>query len=481
MKNNFKTLAMMFASVVFAFSVTSCNDKKTDPEIEPQQLDLGDGSVDYEIKSDLTLKYPNTYNLKGFVYVTEGTTLTIEPGVIIKGDKASKGTLIVERGGKIMAQGQADRPIVFTSALAPGSRKPGDWGGLIILGKAPNNIGEMTIEGGVRSKHGGNNPADNSGVLSYVRVEFAGIEYSTDNEINGITLGSVGSGTKFDHIQVSYSGDDSFEWFGGAVNATHLVAHATWDDDFDTDNGFSGNLQFLFGVRDPKTADKSSSNGFESDNNATAADVAPYTSAVFANVTMVGPVTDPANFTDQGSTNGSSTGFFQNCIQIRRNSHLNLFNSVLMGYPIGLNIDNDKSSTTQTAALNGDLVISGNIMAGMVRNFQDKATNKPNPIVAATSDAVMTSIWNKEGWNNMTPFATIADLKLQGNPQSLTAPNAIPQSASSIATGAVWSNAKVSGTFFTKTAYRGAFSPSETLSANWMSGWTNFDPQNTVY
>ena len=135
----------------------------------------------------------------------DGVSLTIEPGVVIKGDKATQGTLIIVRGGKIMAQGTPERPIVFTSAQAPGSRKPGDWGGIILLGKAPNNLGEQTIEGGVRSKHGGNDPADNSGVLSYVRVEFPGIEYSTDNEINGITFGSVGSGTKIDHLQVSYS------------------------------------------------------------------------------------------------------------------------------------------------------------------------------------------------------------------------------------------------------------------------------------
>ena len=481
MKNFLKTFAYAATLCAVAFLAPSCNNQTTpEPEPAPQTLDLGDGSAAFEVKADLTLKFPNTYNLKGFVYVTEGATLTVEPGVIIKGDKATKGTLIVERGGKITAQGTKERPIVFTSAQAPGARKPGDWGGIIVLGKAPNNIGEMTIEGGVRSKHGGTDPADNSGVLSYVRCEFAGIEYSTDNEINGITFGSVGTGTKIDHLQVSYSGDDSYEWFGGMVNAKHLVALATWDDDFDTDNGFSGNLQFLFGVRDAKTADKSASNGFESDNNANATAVAPYTSAVFANVTLVGPVADPKSFTDQGNTNGSTTGFFQNCIQIRRNSHISLFNSILAGYPIGLNIDNDKSSQTQQAAQNGEIVLSGNLMAGMVRNFQDAATNKPNPITTA-SDAVVKAIWETAAWGNAAPLASIADLKFAGNPQSLTAPNAVPTSSSPAATGAVWSHAKVSGAFFDKVAYRGAFGPSETAAANWMSGWTNFDPQNTVY
>ncbi len=480
MKKFFKNIALV-ALAVAAVSFTACT-KDNGGQNEPlpgtgETLDLGDGSEAYEIKGNVTLSYPNVYNLRGFVYVTSGSTLTIEPGVIIKGDRATKATIIVERGGKIMAQGSKDRPIVMTSSAAAGQRKPGDWGGLIILGKARNNQGEMQIEGGVRSMHGGTDDNDNSGVLSYVRVEFAGVEYSVDNEINGITFGSVGKGTKLDHVQVSFSGDDSFEWFGGSVNATHLVALATWDDCFDTDNGFSGNLQYLFAVRDPKTGDKSASNGFESDNCSTGAEATPFTSAVFANVTLVGPVVDPANYTDEAKTNGSPTGFFQNAIQIRRNSRLNLFNSVIAGYPIGVNIDNDKNSNTQEAMIAGNSVMEGNIMAGMIKNFQDKATNKPTPITDIES-TVVKGIW--EQYSNAAPLAKISDLKFQGNPQSLTAPNAIPTASSPAATGAVWTNSKVA-TGFDKVAYRGAFSPSETAADNWTTGWTNFDPQNTVY
>ena len=222
MKKLFKTIAFVCLA---AMTVVSCDENNDEPVVPAgSSYDLGDGSDAYEISSDMTLTYPNTYNLRGFVYVTEGATLTIEPGVVIKGEKESKATLIVERGGKLIAEGTKERPIVFTSAQAPGSRKPGDWGGIILLGKAKNNKGEQTIEGGVRSKHGGNDDADNSGVLKYVRCEFAGIEYSVDNEINAITFGSVGSGTTVDYVQVSYSGDDSYEWFGGDVNCKHLVA-----------------------------------------------------------------------------------------------------------------------------------------------------------------------------------------------------------------------------------------------------------------
>jgi hypothetical protein len=139
------------------------------------------------------------------VYIADGAELTIEPGTVIKGDKQTKAAIIAERGGKLIAQGTMSEPIVFTSAQPKGSRKPGDWGGVILCGRAKNNATEQQIEGGPRTKHGGTNDDDNSGVLSYVRIEFAGYPFQKDKEINGLTLGSVGRGTKIDHIQVSYS------------------------------------------------------------------------------------------------------------------------------------------------------------------------------------------------------------------------------------------------------------------------------------
>ncbi|MEG1649505.1 MAG: hypothetical protein RR277_06415, partial [Rikenellaceae bacterium] len=324
MKKKFKVIIVCMSAFVAFAACTKNNGNEGKPG---KDFDLGDGSVAYVLNENVTLSYPNTYHLQGFVYVPDGITLTIEPGVVIKGDKETKGTLIVERGGKIMAKGTPQMPIVFTSAAAPGNRKAGDWGGIIILGKAENNSGDMTIEGGVRSKHGGSDNADNSGVLSYVRCEFAGVEYTENNEINGITFGSVGSGTKVDHIQVSYSGDDSYEWFGGAVNATHLVSL-----------GFSGKIQFGVALRDALVADKSSSNAFESDNwsSGTPIDGKPTTRPIFANISVFGPVTNPTNFVDQGSTNGSSVAVFQSAVQIRRSSQLNLFNSLLAGFPLGL-------------------------------------------------------------------------------------------------------------------------------------------------
>jgi hypothetical protein len=481
--NKMKLTGIVLLLSVALFSV-NCSNNDDEPSPAPptgETLDLGDGSNEFEIRANTTLKYPNIYNLKGFVYVVDGVTLTVEPGVIIKGDKNTKGTLIIERGGKIMAQGTKERPVVFTSAQAPGTRKPGDWGGIILLGKAPNNMSEQTIEGGVRSKHGGTAPNDNSGVLSYVRVEFAGIEYSPDNEINGITFGSVGSATQIDHIQVSHSGDDSFEWFGGTVNAKYLVAFRGWDDDFDSDNGFSGKIQFALALRDPKVADKSASNSFESDNNATASPSEPFTSAVFANVSIFGPVSNPAAYDNSSVTDGSDVDArFQAGLHLRRNTQLSIFNSLIAAFPIGLIIENDKGSTTQTWADEGKLNVTNCIIAGSVQNFQDRQYWTGGAQFDPTASGTFAeNYFNRANSGNRT-LSAIADLKLSGNPLTLTNPVVFPASDSPLTSGYDWTNAKVSSGF-DKVSYIGAFGPSETATNNWTTGWCNFDPQNTAY
>ncbi|MDR2086804.1 MAG: hypothetical protein LBP72_06475 [Dysgonamonadaceae bacterium] len=468
--------------VCVALSGASCDDNDDKGVVTGETLNLGDGSKEnFEIAANTTLKYPNTYNLRGFVYVPNGVTLTIEPGVIIKGEKSTQGTLIIERGGKIMAQGTKERPIVFTSAQAPGKRNAGDWGGLILLGKAPNNMGEQTIEGGVRSSHGGTDPNDNSGVLSYIRIEFAGIEYSTDNEINGITFGSVGAGTQIDHLQVSYSGDDSFEWFGGTANAKHLVAFCGWDDDFDTDNGFSGKIQYALALRHPQIGDKSASNSFESDNNAAASPEAPYTGTVFANVSLFGPVANPASYTDESGVKGSTVGArFQAALHLRRNTQLSIFNSVIAAFPVGVIIENDKGSATQQWATEGKLNITNCYLAGMIKNFQNAQYWKENTVFNPADDgSFVDSYFNRSGGGNHIA-ATMADLKFSGNPLNLTNPGVFLASGSPLASGADWKNPKVSSGF-DKVAYIGAFGPNETASNNWTSGWCNFDPQNTTY
>ena len=332
---------ILAAMAALALVMTGCNNDNDDNGgpttgtiddiLFEDGTQIGNGDQEFTIPVGKYTLPKGTYDLYGWVYIPSGAELTIEPGTVIKGVSGSKATLIVERGGKIHAVGTKSEPIVFTSDRPAGSRKPGDWGGLILLGKAVNNKGEMTIEGGPRVNHGGQDNSDSSGELCYVRVEFAGYPYREDEEINGITLGSVGSGTTISHVQVSYTNDDSFEWFGGAVNCDHLVAYHGWDDDFDTDNGFSGKVQFCLGVRNPRLADTSVSNGFESDNNGDGSAATPRTSCVFSNVTFVGPIGQDASFTntsdyinggDVKPDNGSKLGQLQASMKISRNSNI---------------------------------------------------------------------------------------------------------------------------------------------------------------
>ncbi|HEY0772248.1 MAG TPA: hypothetical protein VGD31_18130, partial [Sphingobacteriaceae bacterium] len=223
-------------------------------------------TLEGNITTNTTLDATKRYLLKGKVYVNAPAKLTIPAGTLIMGDKDSDGTLIINRGASIDAQGTATNPIIMTSAAPKGFRNRGDWGGLVILGKAYNsNAASATIEGitaSAGSENGVYGPGsgnavdnDNSGILKYVRIEFAGIALSQDNELNSLTLGSVGSGTTIDHIMVSYGNDDAYEWFGGSVNHKYLIAYSTIDDDFDTDRGYNGKVQYALVVRDPAVAD----------------------------------------------------------------------------------------------------------------------------------------------------------------------------------------------------------------------------------
>lgn len=450
---------------------------------------IGNGDQGFVFKGKQTLK-KGTYSLKGWVYIADGSELTIEPGTIIKGDKATKAALIAEPGGKLIAQGTATQPIVFTSAQAAGNRKPGDWGGIILCGKAPNNQKDMQIEGGPRTHHGGSDAADNSGILSYVRIEFAGYPFEKDKEINGLTFGSVGNGTQIDHVQVSYSNDDSFEWFGGTVNCKYLIAYHGWDDDFDTDNGFGGKVQFGLAIRDPKIADASQSNGFESDNCADGASVEPFTTATFSNITFIGPksASDFVNTSDYitGGTmnpnNGSALGKFQAAMQIRRSSRLNCFNSVATGYPIGLLLDGQKGDTQKQASSGGlklqNIYFAGMDVVGSDANkiYKDSLVTGYNsnsqPIIDSTKPSFSSTFFKAQSGNKY--YDTISSLMLTG--KQTTGADYMPLAGSPLLTTATFTNSLLSS-WFSKVAYIGAFAAGDT----WMNGWTNFDPENTAY
>jgi hypothetical protein len=322
---------------------------------------LNDASGEKAITTTVTLDASKVYLLKSIVVVKSGAKLVIPAGTVIRGRGNTAASpkeyacIVVERGGQIDVQGTATKPVVMTSSKAVGSRDRGDWGGLLLAGKALNNQGTTTQMEGFNNVsfnnqlaiYGGTDDADNSGNLAYLRIEFAGFAFEPNKELNGITFCSVGNKTTVDNVQVSFSGDDSYEWFGGTVNAKHLIAYKGTDDDFDTDFGFRGNVQFGIAQKDSLYYDLSwnatggsTSETFESDNDASGSGKLPLTAAVFTNMTCVGPVPLGGSWATMGTT---SKGAFRRAARIRRNSRLSITNSIFMGYRNFIMFDGDST------------------------------------------------------------------------------------------------------------------------------------------
>ncbi|MBK6992823.1 MAG: hypothetical protein IPH34_13810 [Chitinophagaceae bacterium] len=390
-------------------------------------------------------------------------------------------TLIITRGSKIEAVGSPTEPIIFTS----GSPNPqsGDWGGIVICGKAPINTsyngtqGLYQVEGGIDNANGdglaGSGDAlvstaisnDNSGKLQYVRIEFAGYAFQPDKEINSLTLAAVGSGTTIDHIQVVYAKDDAYEFFGGTVNCKYLIAFKTQDDDFDTDNGYSGKVQFGLIIRDSLIADISKSEAFESDNNSGGGTVTPKTSAVFSNITAIGPRATLTNI-------GNST--YLAGAQIRRNSGISIYNSIIMGWPTGIFIDATTGTSTALNIEDSTLRLRNVTLAGNNINVRFAGTAG----TTINSDAILTT-WFTNSYFNNEILTNAADAKLI-QPFNYSAPDPTPFAGSSgnqkILTGGSYDDLKFTGdTFFDKTAtFRGAIAPAG-INATWWKGWTKFN------
>ncbi len=447
------------------------------------------------IIANRTLKANYTYKLRGLVYVTNGAILTIEPGTKIVGENGKNGGLVIARGAKINAEGTAEKPILFTSEASTPQR--GDWAGLVILGNAPTNasfngtagIGE--IEGGINNSDGlglyglgtSSNVTDNSGILKYVRIEYAGYAFLPDKEINGLTLGGVGNGTTIDYIQVSYANDDSFEWFGGTVNCKHLISFRTLDDDFDTDNGYSGKVQFGISLRDSAVADISKSEAFECDNDANGSDtkttvttingtngvtIAPVrTSAVFSNMTIIGPKATPTTITNS---------LYLAAAQLRRNCEQSIFNSLILGWAdgslTGLLIDASKGiPTDKNLAPEGGLHFQNNVIAGATANLVKYAPSATTPTGATTQSIT--------DWVNRTEFANTSVATNAGvglvDPFNYTNPNFNPSPTSIASSGAAFTAAKLltktsNVSDFTAVSYKGACAVGDT----WWQNWTSF-------
>lgn len=451
MKSQFTLLKMMVLALLATTTVTTAKAQR-----KPTKFIQGKDTL---ISQNRTWDCDTIYYMRGKVYVTNGATLTIQPGTIIVGDTITKGTLLITKGAKINAVGTPTCPIVFTSPKNPNQKNRGDWGGLILLGKAtvnqPGGIGYIEgLPASPLTQYGGGatpDDNDNSGILNYVRIEFAGVALAPNNEINSLTMGGVGRGTTIDFVQVSYANDDSFEWFGGTVNAKHLIAFRGLDDDFDTDNGYSGKVQFGISVRDPLVADISGSNGNESDNDANGSTNLPQTRAVFSNMTFVAGADSATNLN------------YRNGAQIRRNSHLYIYNSIIMGWPTGLLIDGSATN----ANVQSDTMIQNNIVA---------ATQSSKWVTSNTGNTTVTNLLLNNASNR---FYTGNASVLLSNPYNLSNPNLRPANGSPALTGASFNHIGLNDAFFSKTAFVGAL-PRQSAQ-NWATTWVNWKPQSTNY
>ncbi len=407
----------------------------------------GEEVVGGEISGAVTWTKDKTYILESLTFVRAGATLTIEPGTVIKGKKTQTGSaLIVEQGGKLIARGTKDAPIVFTSGEAV--RTPGDFGGVMLNGKAKVNLPGGTgspegIENG--PQYGGSDDADSSGELSYVRIEFAGFLLSKDNELNALTMNALGSGTKVDHVQVHLGTDDGFEWFGGTVDGKYLLATGIQDDCFDWDFGWRGRVQFLAGVQDDFVK---GDNGIEADNNATTTDAQPFSNPVVSNLTLVGK---------------SVAGAVGRGMLLRRGTKGMIYNALITGFPgAGLDID---GSQTVTNANDGSLGIFNSLFAN-AKNFaegddEDKGTEgqegfKKGDKLDEKAWALGAALGNKEVSPDDVKIASVAigavDIKLGAGSVALSGAK-IPEDP-----------------FFDKVAFVGACG--ETCDE--FAGWTSF-------
>lgn len=329
----------MVALAAAVFALVSC---------EPNNpVDDSEADLQGEISSDMTLEAGNTYTLSGGFHVKDGATLTIEEGVTIKSvDDNVVDYILIEQGGKIMAEGTAENPIVMTSDL----KKAGSWGGLHICGRAPINVQAAKSEIGDAS-YGGNDANDNSGVLRYIRIEYAGYAFSADKEANGFTFYGVGAGTTVDHLQAYKGSDDGFEWFGGTVNCKYLVSTDNTDDSFDWTEGWTGKVQYMVAHQQDATCDCL----FECDNNDKNPAVTPVSHPILSNITLVG--------------NNSSEN--KRGIRLRAGTQVEIYNALVSGKPTGVSIETEQ---TDKALADGTSVLEGIVTTGVFADATDEET-----------------------------------------------------------------------------------------------------------
>ncbi len=438
---------------VLAAGLAGCGDEELvgPPQPPPEELPTAQAiDVAQNITADTPWKALNTYTLKSHVFVESGT-LTIEPGTVIKGDENA--SLVITQNAKLDAVGTAEKPIVFTSSKPEGSRKAGDWAGVVMLGKARINVagGSQKIEGFPASQtgttYGGTDDAHDCGKLKYARIEFAGYELSEGNELNGLTMGGCGTATEVDYVQVHLGADDGVEMFGGTANLKHIVITQPDDDGLDWDIGWRGNVQFLVVQQNGDVGN----NAFESDNNPNNNEATPVSNPTVYNVTLVGSGLGPkqAGKTQQGMH--------------LKNGTAGTLRNVIVSHFADTAVDIDKASTA-TEYNEGRLSLQSFIFWD-VANLVDTIPSAPNK----SSDG---TVADTTGFDEKTLLAAagnrVVDPQL-GDALNLTAPNFQPAAGSPALVAANAATPPAGGFFDPSATFVGAVG-----SVNWLAGWTAF-------
>ncbi len=278
MKKSFRLIAV---AMLLAVTFTACKKEGDDPVVE----DPTSNTLSSDIKENTTLAKNGTYYIEGVVKVHSGATLKIEEGVqLVAKDGDNVGYILVAQGAKIDAQGTATNPIIMTSE----KKEAGAWGGLHICGKAPVNSGENSLSEVGAEPYGGNDPADNSGVIKYVRLEYTGYSYSEEQECNGISFYGVGNGTQVSYVQAYRGSDDGLEFFGGTVNIDHVVVTSCGDDSFDWTDGWRGSGQFLIVFQESKDILGYDTDCFLECDNGKPSTASPMSHPTLSNLTLIG-------------------------------------------------------------------------------------------------------------------------------------------------------------------------------------------------
>lgn len=418
----------------------NANGSSTPSDPVPGTLATNVEVLSGSITTDVTLDAALEYIITGIVTVEDGASLTIPAGTLLKGSTAVQpSAIMVRQGGQIFSNGTAAEPVVMTSNAPVGQRARGDWGGLVINGYSQCNFPAADCVGeGASGPYGGSTLDDNSGSVTYTRVEFAGFEVSFGNELNALTLNGVGSGTTLSHIQTHYGSDDGFEWFGGTVDLMYAVATGISDDSFDYSTGWAGRGQFWIAQQDPDDAD----NGFEVDGNEDDFDAMPLTDPTIYNITLVGKGLDGAGGTAGESVDG---------LRLRRGTGGDIYNAIVIGFG-GAGVDVDNAETV------GRYTVQNSIIA---RNGGDGD-------IDGDADGFQLDVQNTAAWNNL-----IGSDPLLTDPFNRTTPDFRPGAGSpALAAAGNGATPPNDGWFDTSATYIGAVDPDATTQ--WFEGWTTF-------